>query len=63
MTEYEEVRSRAEAQALACHAMTREQLLFSRDAAGRVLRGIGLTADRVWALTSNMRRLGNGGVL
>ena len=63
MTEYEEVRSRAEAEAVACHAMSMEQILAARDAGSLVLRSVGLSPERVWALTRDMRRLGNGGVL
>ena len=63
MTEYEEVRSRAEAQAVACHAMSMEQILVARDMGASVLRSVGLSRERVWNLTRDMRRLGNGGVL
>ena len=63
MTEYKEVRSRAEAEAVACHAMSMEQILAARDMDASVLRSVGLTPERVWALTRDMRRLGNGGVL
>ena len=63
MTEYEEVRSRAEAQAVACHAMSMDQVLAARDTGVRIVHWMGLTPERVWALTRDMRRLGNGGVL
>ena len=63
MTEYEEVRSRAEAQAVACHAMSMERILVARDMGASVLRSVGLSRERVWNLTRDMRRLGNGGVL
>ena len=63
MTDYEEVRSRAEAEAVACHAMTMDQINDARDMGASVLRSVGLSRERVWALTRNMRRLGNGGVL
>ena len=63
MTEYEEVRSRAEAEAVACHAMTMDQINAARDMGASVLRSVGLSRERVWNLTRDMRRLGNGGVL
>lgn len=63
MTEYEEVRSLAEAEAVACHAMSMEQILAARDVGALVLRSVGLSRERVWDLTRDMRRLGNGGEL
>lgn len=61
MTEYEEVRSRAEA--VACHAMTMDQINAARDTGSSVLRSVGLSRERVWNLTRDMLRPGNGGVL
>ena len=63
MTECEEIRSLAEAEAMDCHAMTMQQIHAGRDAGSLVLRRVGLSPERVWALTRDMRRLGNGGVL
>ena len=62
MTEYERVRSRAGAEAVACHAMTMDQIRAARDLGAYVVSSVGLTPERVWALTRNMRRVENGGV-
>ena len=61
MTEYEEIRSRAEAEAMDCHAMTMQQIHAARDVGQLVLRSVGLSPERVWALTRDMRI--NGGEL
>ena len=63
MTEYEEIRALAEAEAMDCHAMTMQQIHAGRDAGVRIVHSVGLSPERVWNLTRDMRRLGNGGVL
>lgn len=61
MTEYEMIRSRAEAQAIACHGMTEDQVRISRDMGITLCGTCGLTPERVWFLTRNMRLKENGG--
>ena len=63
MNEYEEIRAKYENEALALHSMSPAAIDASRELIRGLVARFGLTPERVWALTMNMRSLGNGGVL